>query len=141
MVLNFRAFDKESKLIREVVAIYFGESAAELHIKDGENPEYKKLNKIILMQSTGLYDINNVEIFEGDILSRQVHVWIYGRDSSEWITEKYPVVCRDGTCRINGEILGDVLEEGIREDGLRQTGVQIIGNIHQNKDLLEQTDK
>lgn len=137
MVLKFRAFDKESELIRDVITIYFGESAAELHIKDGENPEYKQLNEIILMQSTGLYDTNNVEIFEGDIVSREVHVWIYGRDSSEWITEKYPVVHEDGAWRINGEILATTFKEGIRKDGLRQTAVQIVGNIHQNKDLLE----
>jgi len=70
-------------------------------------------DEIIVMQSTGLEDKNGKEIFEGDIDKRRLPI--------EWFRGGF--IC-------NGQPIG--LDCSFTEE----TWVEIIGNIHQNPDLL-----
>ena len=82
-----------------------------------------------LMQSTGLFDKKGVEIFEGDIVqfedcSEMSDSLYINTGIIEWCQGGFHVTNRDSVSM--GDLLdGDVLD------------VKIIGNIYENKDILE----
>jgi uncharacterized phage protein (TIGR01671 family) len=99
-------------------------------------------NDVILMQSTGLKDKNDKEIFEGDVLEIQGIKMIVKFGSYKYLE----------TSKNNGHILG-VLHDGLgfyvecinvadpdnispfEPETLKNS--QIIGNIYENKELLD----
>lgn len=95
-------------------------------------------DKYVLMQSTGLKDKNGVEIFEGDILHRKVHVILLGTDLNKWVDEYAYVEWKYGGWHVGEDLLEFVLEEGIdHHTGCKQTAIEVIGNIYENPDLLD----
>lgn len=93
----------------------------------------------VLMQSTGLKDKNGVEIFEGDILHRRVHVILSGTNLNEWVDEYIHVEWKYGGWHVGEDLLEFVIEEGIdRHTFFRQTAVEVVGNIYENNELLEE---
>lgn len=69
MIPKFRAWDKSNKKMCDVKALS-AFNGGEVTIKrDGENASYVvPIERVILMQSTGLFDENGEETFEGDIV-------------------------------------------------------------------------
>lgn len=93
-------------------------------------------DKYILMQSTGLKDKNGVEIFEGDIVLFSVS------DGFNHLDHEKAVVQASG--RHSGLIckLVDLdLEYRIYYDPVFHTDYEVIGNIYENKELLEEVKK
>lgn len=130
MVPKFRAWDKEQLCWINIAALNFDEDGELWYLApamDGFNPVYyeNELGKTWeLMQSTGLKDKNGVEIFEGDIV----------------------------------KIIGDVLDDDMSVIRFTEGGfyldyknldtefellysidlpIEIIGNIYEDKELLE----
>lgn len=81
-----------------------------------------------LRQYTGLCDRNGREIYEGDILSWEEHVILYGTDLNEWVTEKCPVKYDETLCTFlcAEQFLFNYTEKA-----------EVIGNIYENPELLE----
>ena len=80
-------------------------------------------DEIELMQSTGLFDKTNTEIFEGDIVKMSKDVSVD--------TTYYEVVRRRG-----GAYSLESKQHGC-DLWIRHTDCEIIGNVYENKEFLE----
>ena len=83
-------------------------------------------DKINIMQNTGLKDINGKDIYEGDILRDGKG----GDGVVKWsnVLAGFIVFADNELCYIN---------EGNPDNTTRLTYTEIIGNIHENPELLE----
>lgn len=127
---RFRAWDVlAEKMIDEILMISFvrkeiigkfsdGSTSVPLKFEDERNGE-----DVILMQSTGLKDKNGKEIFEGDVVKMAKDVY------SE--PTYYEIVRhRGGAYRLKSKQHGCEL-------WLRHTDCEVVGNIYENKELLD----
>ncbi len=119
---KYRAWDKKDNLIAEVLQIDWSTNSVLI----ANLPSWVRIRSfddIDLMQSTGLFDKNGVEIFEGDILQ------IDGYKSA------YPVEWSEGTFYTTHYSDFDTLYKLMKCDGDR---IKIIGNIYENPELLKE---
>ena len=85
---------------------------------------------IELMQSTGLVDKNNKEIFEGDVIANGPDVMCMKRHNTlGFYVEKKGKVEFIADCAVLEEFEGDAKEIA--------DSLEIIGNIYENPELLE----
>ena len=127
MIPKYRVWDKELQTMLDVSLIDFkkGVLVGE-HWEFGET-NFMSFDEIVLMQSTGLFDKNNKEIFEGDVV-RQVRT----QPTTENETITGVVTMSEGAWLImnDNEQLASYLWSETDEN-------EIIGNIYENKDILE----
>ena len=122
---SFRAWDKETQTMLDVYLIDFKKS-----VLVGEHWEFGETNfisfdEIKLMQSTGLFDRNIKEIFEGDIVNYK------GRKA---------IIKWHGSYASFIYIFVDELKERVSEWHplyLAYLKCEVIGNIYENPELLE----
>lgn len=81
------------------------------------------LDDVILMQSTGLFDKNGVEIFEGDVVGMRKHIL-----ANQHYYEVFKH--RGGTFRLRNKFYGCEL-------WLRHEHCEVLGNIYENPELME----
>ncbi|HFI2437950.1 TPA: YopX family protein [Streptococcus suis] len=127
MIPKFRAWDKISHAWRHDIYIGLDGLAKDLS-RTGEEPFELPLDNVILMQSTGLFDVNGKEIFEGDVVEFEdaddiENVYI-NRGVVEWCQGGFTVTNR-ATVSMDDLLDGDKLD------------VTIIGNIYKNPELVE----
>ena len=129
MIPRFRAWDKRDKEIRLV---------DEVNWKDGKFDYigdaitfYRGAEEVELMQSTGLFDKNGKEIFEGDVIAIEV-------DDTET-----PINARIFQNSKIGVLMFHVFEDNedvpmveLLEDN--SVAFEIIGNIYENPEFLEE---
>ncbi|CAO1610935.1 phage related protein [Brochothrix thermosphacta] len=136
MRIKFRAWDIRKNVMREVVVIHFNEASNVSGASYwSEDMELKSLhgNYIKLMQYTGLKDSNGVEIYEGDVVRvthdeyfiDEVCTVVWGLDNND----TYPAFHMP---ELDTE--SNSFSEVFNVDGYF---VKVIGNIYQNKELLE----
>ncbi|MCK1246250.1 YopX family protein [Streptococcus uberis] len=124
-MIKFRAWDKKLEMMIDVVSIDFIEKTL-----IGEHWEYGytvpiSFSDAILMQSTGLFDENGVEVFEGDIL--------YYPEQDE---DNY------GYIEFDKDRLAFVLDNGFEKFVYGEYGMSyIVGNIYENPELLESVEE
>lgn len=132
MIPKFRVWDTVKKAMHDVQAIVYTEEKV-YPIYSKKIRRYIPFCEAILMQSTGLKDKNDVEIFEGDIVNS------CGYDSDEGIIYKTTDFTGVIVYRKNSFCLqcGDFLDSWWAND----EEIEVIGNIYQNSDLLESVEE
>ena len=125
---NYRAYDKKGKLMQGIYDIVFcvggvRVSGTGVYMGNGwaERTDPTKRCDVILMQSICLNDINGTEIFEGDVLHQlDPHIW------NPFVVE----YSDQGAYYIAGGILSKI--------AIKEQELVIVGNIHDNPELLEE---
>ena len=133
MITRFRAWNKATKEMYgadDIIAINFEEKEIcvqtiyfEQGLPDSRDLDYYDFDDIVLMQSTGLRDKNDREIFEGDVI--KVNYWLEVVSFSE---EKVMFVSKN--IGFPETSLYDLFNSDIFT-------VEIIGNIYENPKLAE----
>jgi len=123
--LKFRIWDNNLK------HLYTPDMEAHMwEVKKMPNGVYQEQDGIITMQYTGLRDIENKEIWEGDLILS------YGRNG-------------DNPCHVifeDGKFQGKYTEPGSKftftlDSGeLRLSRTKVVGNIYENPELMEATN-
>lgn len=123
--IKYRAWLKEEKKMVNVETIDFSEKSIQYLEKNEIIDAYLLrttfLEDIELMQYTGIKDKNGVEIYEGDII-----ICKYGPEimmEVKWVDEGF---------RTLGKYNGD------NYVGYVKNSAEVIGNIYENKNLLEE---
>jgi uncharacterized phage protein (TIGR01671 family) len=126
MIPRYRAWLKEDKEMIEVEEMNFYNG--ELDFIGDATTWMCKSNDCVLMQSTGLTDKNDKEIFEGDVLKvTNLSSWLEVVSFNE---DKAMFVSKETKRKVEETPLYDLFNTDIFE-------VEIIGNIHTNPKLAE----
>lgn len=133
MIPKFKAWHKSMQRMSEVLAISFERQKVKIRHLRGTTHMTVPFNDVELMQSTGLLDKNGKEIFESDIVKTTI---FFGRaDESggfyEYEKELIGIVKQlEGAWVIDTEKGAVYLWSDINEN-------EVLGNIYQNKELVE----
>ena len=126
---KFRAWDTTNKeMFKDTFAIT--ESGQVVVVDQSSvfvSPDYVFVDNLVIMQSTGLKDKNSREIFEGDVV-RQVRT--QPTTENETITGVVTMIEGAWLIMNDNEQLASYLWSETDEN-------EIIGNIYENKDILE----
>lgn len=138
MIPRFRAWNKATKEMYgadDIIAINFEEKEIcvqtiyfEQGLPDSRDLDYYDFDDIVLMQSTGMRDKNDREIFEGDVLKvTDQHSWL---EVVSFNKDKAMFVSKETKRKVEETPLYDLFNTDIFE-------VEIIGNIYTNPELAE----
>ena len=126
VVQKFRVWDTVKKAMSEVQAIVYAEEKVyPIYFK--EIRRYIPFSEAILMQSTGLLDINDKEIFESDIVE-----WEH-KDTGQLVRGIVKYDTELGFWGMKDVRFNDLTAIGY----LANQRVTVLGNIYQNKELVE----
>ncbi|HFI0448581.1 TPA: YopX family protein [Streptococcus suis] len=154
MISKFRAWYKKNTLpMLGVSLISFDQNFIDAYIDKELKAETEMsfdLDDVILMQSTGLFDVNGQEIFEGDVVELHHFTEYYDITGGFYEGEEISVgVIRYGYTDIEIKGIGKVypprwlLKTGYEElsfshlSGVHEESFEIIGNIYENPELVE----
>ena len=152
MIPRYRAWDRSKKeMFKDTFAIT---ESGQVVVVEQESvvsyPDYVFVDHLVIMQSTGLHDKNGKEIFEGDILKFNDEWADYGYegyvdgsiDGINYVEIKAETTYFTfGKTRVPESSLTDLVEnehysfEELVND--KSYEFEIIGNIYENKELLE----
>ena len=124
MVPKYRAYDGGSlNRMYQPDEVMVGNGDIWIIDEDSVAGEWIVNNDIHLMQSTGLRDKNGKEIFEGDIVKMSKDV--YSEPTYYEVVRHY-----GGAYRLESKQHGCEL-------WLRHTDCEVVGNVYENKELLD----
>ncbi len=131
---KFRAWDKEESEFIDIKSFGFLESgdvwyvqAIDEYEREIEPPYFTGEDELVIMQYTGLIDINNTEVFEGDILKFTNDDFAYvSFYEGKYIT----ITTYEGKYTARSDFEDMDLDEALRIG-------EVIGNIYENPELLK----
>lgn len=131
MLPKFRAWDKEFKEMVQVDALLLDEQAIKATYKNGSVTK-EDIKNYVLMQSTGIFDKNGKEIFEGDIIANTNVDFIV--DIRLHKTLGFYSLIDGKECFLGNGTSAEKLEKEVEEFS---GNTEVIGNIYENPELLE----
>ena len=149
--IKFRAWDKEYEKMT-----YFDEEDYEYkpplvfrldqvfkkddNYDDYEDFEYNDItDKVEIMQYTGLHDENGKEIYEGDIIEFSYDMFVGNFDT---FVAKGKVVFEEGAFYVEAFENERTTEgEAYLLYSINLDTIEVIGNIYENKELLNETNR
>lgn len=126
--MRFRAWHKAMQRMSEILAISYERQKVKIKHQQGITHMTIPLDDAILMQSTGAFDKNGKEIFEGDIVINK-----YGNVGYVAYLQQeagFVVVLKKSDYRLGHRNTGESYDV--------TTNHEIIGNIYQNPELVEE---
>lgn len=125
MIPKFRAWDKSNKKMCDVKALSEFNGGEVTIKRDGENASYVvPIERVILIQSTGLKDKNGVDIFDGDVVNFMV--------PNQMISGTYQIrQAKSGEWRLDNRVQGRPLYIS------GSYHCEVVGNVWEDGDLLE----
>lgn len=136
MIPRFRAWDKRKNVMRDVAVLHFTKNGKTNFIEYWINPTELKsyhVRNIDLMQSTGLKDKNDVEIFEGDVVLVNV-----SNGFDHLVNEKTVVQESEFHSGLVCKSLISGMEYRIFSHQKMGCEYEVIGNIYENSEFLEE---
>lgn len=135
--ITFRAFHVTSGMVQFTMNDLYnfstdGARKSSVCFQDGD---IHNLEDVELMQYTGLKDKNGVEIYEGDILVDDEGT----RHRIEWqpTEAKFEIETLEDGLEWRCYVMDEELSDLVCGQDLRLEGFKIIGNAHENPELLE----
>ena len=153
--IKFRAWHKDERLMCDVDVLNINDGAFLIGVKpeedylvDGgktwvvapENGRYCGIDEIELMQFTGLKDSSGVEIYEGDICRfykcEDESCFFHGLAlmNNNVVGGQWKIIKCDN---VDSEIPSIKGEDCLDSSAFWNDDFEVIGNIHENKDLLK----
>lgn len=143
MIPKFRAwYVLAEEMIDEILMISFvrkeiigkfrdGSTSVPLTFEDKRNGE-----DVILMQSTGLFDRNGKEIFEGDIVKRYRSPFF----KAEWEYRIEIVIKEEARLLLGRKYGNNFWTIPFHSPFAKSDLLEVIGNIYENQELLEDSE-
>lgn len=98
----------------------------------------EEMNQVIWEQYTGLKDCNGKEIYDGDIVVKHDYPFYSEGNRNyvgivNWVYAAWYYDIERVSDRVRGAAVGGMMDD----DGLAGSDFEVIGNIHENPELLE----
>lgn len=124
LIPKYRAWDKTHKKLGLIDADMQDGYFQSVKIFDEDEDDWQESENFILMQSTGLFDKNGTEIFEGDALK-----------NNDYPNQTF--ICKHSRLQASfqAESLNGLLTLSLWKDEERDW--QVLGNIYENQELVE----
>lgn len=136
MVPKFRAWDKKTKEYFHISELWNSGTNPECFNFDGWTDNFGnkgRLKDIVIEQSTGLKDANDNPIYEGDIVK-------YTAEDGDSFLAPVKYFAADGYPAFDiptAFIPYWHFESNVLSAGMAENSIEVVGNVHENPELLE----
>jgi uncharacterized phage protein (TIGR01671 family) len=136
VVPKFRAWDSIKKeMFKDTFAIT---ESGEVVVVEQEfvtsTPDYVFVDHLVIMQSTGLFDKNGTEIFEGDIVKRYRNPLF----KADWEYQIETVVKREACLLLEKKFGKSSATMRFGSPFAKNDLLEVIGNVYENLELLNE---